>query len=79
MRSSRSARSSPTATRPRSRPTRATCVTDASVGTEWRFDNDKSIAFFNVTGRHDVRSNDETYYEELAVQYSVTTSNAALN
>jgi hypothetical protein len=47
-------------------------VTDASVGAEWRFDNDKSIAFFNVNGRHDVKGDDTTFYDELAVQYSVT-------
>lgn len=47
-------------------------VVDGTLGTEWRFDNDKSIAFFNVNGRHDVQSNDTTYYDEIAFQYSVT-------
>jgi hypothetical protein len=47
-------------------------VTDASVGTEWRFDNDKSIAFLNVNGRHDVKATGDTYYDELSFQYSIT-------
>lgn len=47
-------------------------VQDASVGVEWRFDDDKSIAFFNVTGRRDVTEKDLLYYRELSAQYSVT-------
>ncbi|MDB4938690.1 MAG: hypothetical protein JWP87_5662 [Labilithrix sp.] len=47
-------------------------VTDASVGAEWRFDDDKSIAFFNVNGRHDVKGTGATYYDELSFQYSIT-------
>lgn len=47
-------------------------VSDASAGIEWRFDNDKSIAFANVNARHDIREDDKPYYRELAVQYSVT-------
>jgi len=47
-------------------------VTDASVGIEWRFDDDRSIVFANVSGRHDVKANDEPYYRELAAQYSIT-------
>lgn len=47
-------------------------VTDASLGFEWRFDDDKSIAFFNVTGRNDVTVKDLVYYRELSTQYSVT-------
>jgi hypothetical protein len=47
-------------------------VTDASAGIEWRFDDDKSIAFANVSGRHDVRGSGEPYYREVAAQYSVT-------
>ena len=47
-------------------------VSDASVGTEWRFDDDKSIAFLNLNGRHDEKATGETYYDELSIQYSVT-------
>jgi hypothetical protein len=47
-------------------------VTDASVGTEWRFDDDRSIAFLNLNGRHDVKATGDTYYDELAFQYSIT-------
>lgn len=47
-------------------------VTDASGGIEWRFDDDKSIVFANVTGRHDVRGNGEPYYREVSAQYSIT-------
>jgi hypothetical protein len=47
-------------------------VTDASLGIEWRFDNDKSIAFANITARHDITETDLAYYRELAAQYTVT-------
>lgn len=47
-------------------------VTDASVGVEWRFDDEKSIVFVNVSGRNDVTHSDLVYYRELATQYSVT-------
>lgn len=47
-------------------------VADASAGAEWRFDNDKSIAFFNVNGRYDQKENGEHFYREVAAQYSVT-------
>jgi len=47
-------------------------ATDVSAGAEWRFDDDKSIAFFNVTGRRDVKGNGEDYYREVAGSYSVT-------
>ena len=47
-------------------------VTDVSVGTEFRFDDDKSIAFLNLNGRHDTKATGDTYYDELAIQYSVT-------
>ena len=47
-------------------------VTDVSAGGELRFDQDKSIAFFNVAGRNDVKGNGEPYYRELSAQYSVT-------
>lgn len=47
-------------------------VTDASAGAEWRFDEDRSIAFFNVTGRYDVKGTGDPYYRELSAQYSVT-------
>ena len=47
-------------------------VSDASAGLEWRFDDDRSIAFANVTGRHDIKDNGEPYYREVAGQYSVT-------
>lgn len=47
-------------------------VTDASAGAEWRFDDDRSIAFFNVTGRYDVKGTGDPYYREISAQYSVT-------
>lgn len=47
-------------------------VTDASAGIEWRFDDDKSIAFANLSGRHDIKETGDPYYRETAVQYSVT-------
>jgi hypothetical protein len=47
-------------------------VTDLSAGAEWRFDDDRSIAFFNVTGRNDVKGSGDAYYREIAGQYSVT-------
>ena len=47
-------------------------VSDVSVGTEWRFDDDKSIAFLNLNGRHDEKGTGDFYYDELAVQYSIT-------
>lgn len=47
-------------------------VTDASAGIEWRFDDDKSIAFANLGGRHDVKGTGDPYYREGAIQYSVT-------
>lgn len=47
-------------------------VTDVSAGAEWRFDDDKSIAFFNVAGRHDVKGDDHAYYREVSAQYSIT-------
>jgi hypothetical protein len=47
-------------------------VGDVSAGTEWRFDDDKSIAFFNVAARRDVKGNGEDYYRELSAQYSIT-------
>lgn len=47
-------------------------VSDGSAGAEWRFDNDKSIAFFNVNGRYDQRTNGDHEYREVAAQYSVT-------
>lgn len=47
-------------------------VSDGSLGIEWRFDDDKSIAFANLNARHDVREIDEPYYREVAAQYSVT-------
>jgi len=50
----------------------ANYITDGSVGIEWRFDDDKSIAFANVNARHDIKENDEPYYREGAIQYSVT-------
>jgi len=49
-----------------------TYVADASAGVEWRFDDDKSIAFLNVTGRHDVTERGDPFYREIAGQYSVT-------
>jgi hypothetical protein len=47
-------------------------IKDASVGVEWRFDDDKSIVFANLNGRHDVLENDTPYYREGAIQYSLT-------
>jgi hypothetical protein len=49
-----------------------TYVTDASAGIEWRFDDDKSIVFLNLNGRHDIKGNGEPYYRELVAQYSMT-------
>ncbi|MBX3192249.1 MAG: hypothetical protein KF819_34990 [Labilithrix sp.] len=49
-----------------------THVTDVSAGVEWRWDNDRSIAFINVTARHDVKESGDPYYRELAGQYSIT-------
>jgi hypothetical protein len=47
-------------------------VKDASLGVEARFDNDKSVLFANINGRHDITETDLPYYRELAVQYSFT-------
>jgi hypothetical protein len=47
-------------------------VTDASAGVEWRFDDDRSIAFANINARHDILENDQLYYRELSGQYSIT-------
>lgn len=47
-------------------------VTDASLGTEWRFDKDKSIAFVNFTGRYDEKGNGDPYYREVSTQFSIT-------
>ena len=47
-------------------------VSDASAGLEWRFDDDKSIAFANVAARHDIKETDQPYYREVSTQYSIT-------
>jgi hypothetical protein len=47
-------------------------VYDASVGAEWRFDADKSIAFFNIAGRYDEKATGDPYYREVSAQYSIT-------
>ena len=47
-------------------------VTDLSAGAEWRFDNDRSIAFFNVNVRNDQKANGDHYYREASGQYSIT-------
>lgn len=47
-------------------------VTDASVGTEARFDDDKSIAFVNLGARHDIKGDGHAYYREGSAQYSIT-------
>lgn len=47
-------------------------ITDASVGVEWRFDDDKSIVFANLNARHDVTDANVAFYREVAAQYSVT-------
>lgn len=49
-----------------------THVTDGSVGVEWRFDDDKSIAFANLNARNDVTETNLPFYRELAAQYSIT-------
>lgn len=47
-------------------------VGDVGAGAEWRFDDDRSIAFFNVNGRRDVKGNGDDYYREVSGSYSVT-------
>jgi hypothetical protein len=47
-------------------------VMDASTGWEWRFDNDKSIFFFNINVRNDRKDDGNPYYRELSTQYSFT-------
>jgi hypothetical protein len=47
-------------------------VTDASLGLQYIWDDDKSIAFLNVTGRNDVTARGDPYYREVSAQYSVT-------
>ncbi len=47
-------------------------VQDASLGGQINFDNDKSIAFFSVTGRNDVKENGDVFYRELQTQYTLT-------
>jgi hypothetical protein len=47
-------------------------VVDVNAGTEWHFDDDKSIAFANATVRNDQRDTDVAYYREYAFQYSIT-------
>lgn len=47
-------------------------VSDLNAGIEWRFDDDKSIAFINGTWRNDVTEAGHAYYREAAAQYSVT-------
>jgi hypothetical protein len=47
-------------------------VSDAQLGVEWRFDDDKSILFANVVGRYDVKESGSPYYREVAGQYSLT-------
>jgi hypothetical protein len=47
-------------------------VFDGTVGIQWKFDDDKSIALANVNGRYDVQATGREYYRELAGQYSVT-------
>lgn len=47
-------------------------VSDGQAGLEWRFDDDKSILFANVVGRHDIKENGTPFYREVAGQYSLT-------
>ncbi len=47
-------------------------VSDASIGTEWRFDADRSILFANINARHDITEKGDPYYREVSVQYSFT-------
>lgn len=49
-----------------------TYVTDLNPGIEWRFDDDKSTLFANVTVRNDVTAASERFYRERAIQYSLT-------
>jgi hypothetical protein len=39
---------------------------------ELRFDDEKSIAFANLGGRHDITDEGTPYYRELQAQYTVT-------
>ncbi len=47
-------------------------VTDLSAGVEWRFDDDRSYAFFNVAGRDDLKGTGNAYYREVSGQYTVS-------
>lgn len=47
-------------------------ITDLSAGVEWRFDDDKSYAFFNVAGRDDLKGNGNAYYREVSGQYTLS-------
>jgi hypothetical protein len=47
-------------------------VSDGQAGLEYRFDDDKSILFANVVGRHDIKESGDPFYRELAGQYSLT-------
>lgn len=47
-------------------------VFDGSVGSELRFDDDKSYAFFNLGGRDDNTESDTLFYREAAAQYSIS-------
>lgn len=47
-------------------------VMDASTGWEWRFDQDKSIFFFNLNVRNDRKGDGSPYYREVSTQYSLT-------
>ena len=47
-------------------------VTDLSAGAEFRFDNDRSSAFFNVAARDDLKGNGDAYYREVSAQYTIS-------
>jgi hypothetical protein len=47
-------------------------VVDGSVGTQWSFDDAKSIAFATLTVRNDVKENGDLYYREYAAQATLT-------
>ena len=47
-------------------------VSDASLGGQINFDHDKSIAFFSITGRNDVKESGAVYYREIQAQYTLT-------
>ena len=47
-------------------------VTDISVGSELRWDLDRSFAFVNIAGRDDLKGTGSAYYREASAQYTVS-------